>query len=378
MTTESVLPPAPTATLAGDQRGSLIPTGAMITTRLMELRKRRGLMAALIVVTIGIPTVFLLVRLLLHAVAPKTYGPAGGYEIYTALTTGVLYVFGFIVAAALGCTAGSVDLTDGMFRHLVVTGRSRLALYLARIPAGLAIIIPLVAVGFSIVCAVCVYAAPTTNTYNGIKVPASMSKTQLEVWATDHAIEVVCNFGYGPDINVVARCGNGALSANGRGGPGAPVSLPLSTPSQIQAAAVRIADQNYAAYGNHFTVPPDSLMVKTGLWIELEAIVGFIVGLGVGSLTGQRTVGVILMIILEVVLTPLFIRARIPHFINVQRSVIGVATSHLEPSQLPLAFGGGGSDFRVGESTTTAVIVVLAWLIGWTALGAWRMSKRDV
>lgn len=119
-------------------------------------------------------------------------------------------------------------------------------------------------------------------------------------------------------------------------------------------------------------------MVKTGLWIELEAIVGFIVGLGVGSLTGQRTVGVILMIILEVVLTPLFIRARIPHFINVQRSVIGVATSHLEPSQLPLAFGGGGSDFRVGESTTTAVIVVLAWLIGWTALGAWRMSKRDV
>ncbi len=128
----------------------------MIATRFMELRKRRGLMIALIVVTIGIPTVFLLIRLLLHAVAPKSYGPAGGYDILHALVAGVLYVFGFIVAATLGCTAGSVDLTEGMFRHLVVTGRSRLALYLARIPAGLAIIVPLVAVGFTIVCAVCV------------------------------------------------------------------------------------------------------------------------------------------------------------------------------------------------------------------------------
>ena len=109
----------------------------------MELRKRRGLMVALILVTIGIPAVFLLIRLLLHAFAPHSYGPAGGYDIFTGLVAGVLYVFGFIVAATLGCTAGSIDLTEGMFRHLVVTGRSRLALYLARIPAGLAIIVPL-------------------------------------------------------------------------------------------------------------------------------------------------------------------------------------------------------------------------------------------
>ena len=155
-----------------DKRGSPIPTAAMITTRFMELRKRRGLTAALIVVTIGIPTLFLAGRLLLHAIAPKTYGPAGGYDIYTALSAGVLYVFGFIVAAALGCTAGSDDLTDGVFRHLVITGRSRVALYLARIPAGLAIIVPLVAIGFSIVCAVCVWAAPSTTTYGGLTVPA--------------------------------------------------------------------------------------------------------------------------------------------------------------------------------------------------------------
>ena len=78
---------------------------------------------------------------------PRPTGRPAATTIYTALVSGVLYVFGFIVAATLGATAGSADLTDGMFRHLVVTGRSRLALYLARIPAGLAIIVPLVAVG---------------------------------------------------------------------------------------------------------------------------------------------------------------------------------------------------------------------------------------
>ncbi len=158
----------------------------MISTRFMELRKRRGLMITLVLVTIGIPTLFLAVRLLLHALAPKTYGPAGGYSIYTALVGGVLYVFGFIVAATLGVTAGSADLTEGVFRHLVVTGRSRLALYLARIPAGLAIIMPLVAFGFAIVCAVCLLAAPTHFEVNGVSVPANLSRAGLESWAADH------------------------------------------------------------------------------------------------------------------------------------------------------------------------------------------------
>src|SRR5476651_1562659 len=155
----------------------------MIATRFMELRKRRGLMITLMLVTVGFPTVFLAIRLLLHAIAPKTYGPAGGYDIYTAMSAGVLYIFGFIVAATLGCTAGSVDLSDGMFRHLVVTGRSRLALYVARIPAGLAIILPLIAIGFTVFCSVCVFAAPTSINYQGVNVPARLSLTGFENWA---------------------------------------------------------------------------------------------------------------------------------------------------------------------------------------------------
>ena len=187
----------------GDHRGSWIPTWGMITTRFMELRRRRGLMIALIAVNIGIPVVFLGVRLISHAVAPKSYGPAGGYSIFTTLVLGFMYIFGFIVAAVVGCTAGSVDLTEGMFRHLVITGRSRLALYLARIPAGLAIVIAMVAVGYTIVCAVCVFAAPTQLNYDGVNVPAGLSRPALDTWAAAHADEVICDFNYngGPGLN---------------------------------------------------------------------------------------------------------------------------------------------------------------------------------
>lgn len=347
----------------------------MIATRFMELRKRRGLMVALALVTVGVPTVFLAGRLLLHAVAPKTYGPAGGYDIYTALTAGVLYTFGFIVAATLGATAGSVDLTDGMFRNLVVTGRSRLALYLARIPAGLAIIGSLVAIGFTVVCAVCVLAAPTTLQFNGVSVPAGLSQTGLESWAAGHSTEVLCDF---PSTNIPADvpCGNpprpGAVITKG------PARNAVSaTPAELRATAVRVADQNWTEYKRQFLVPSTSLMVKTGLWIELETAVGFLVGLGLGSLLGQRSVAIVLMIVLEVVLTPIVLRVRLPHLENVQRSVVGVATAHLEPGQLPLAFGGGGRDFRLTESTATAAGVLLAWVIGWSILGAWRMMTRD-
>ncbi len=387
--------PAGPVGVSHDRRGSWIPTGGMIATRFMELRKRRGLMVALILVTVGIPAVFLVIRLLLHAFAPHSYGPAGGYDIFTGLVAGVLYVFGFIVAATLGATAGSVDLTEGMFRHLVVTGRSRLAIYVARIPAGLAIIVPLVAVGFTIVCAVCVFAAPTQLSFNGVNLPVNLSRAGLETWAADHADEVICNFGFsiGPSSSnpsSIAAAVNSVPCANG---PGSPVNIqqspgspgqPQPSQAQIRKAARLIAGMNYSDYTRQFLYPSNLLMVKSGLWLELEALIGFVVGLGLGSLIGQRTVAVILMIVLEVVLTPILSRARIPHLSNLQRAVVGLATAHLAPGGLPVLGGGGGgpgggmgNPRLLPESTTVAVCVIVAWLVGWTILGAWRMMTRD-
>ncbi len=164
----------------------------MIATKVMELRKRRGLMIALIAVNIGFPAVFLLVRLLGHAFAPYANPPAGGDQIFVILAAGFLPTFDFIVAITVGCTAGSRDLTEGMFRHLVVTGRSRLALYLARIPAGLAIVVPLVAIGYTIVCAVCVFAAPAFIDDSNVNIPPGLSRAGFENWAGNHAEPVIC------------------------------------------------------------------------------------------------------------------------------------------------------------------------------------------
>jgi hypothetical protein len=151
------------------------------------------------------------------------------------------------------------------------------------------------------------------------------------------------------------------------------------SPAKLKADALLVAKENYSAYERTFLYPSNALMIKTGLWIELEAIIGFIVGLGLASLMGQRTVPVVLMIVLEVILTPLFSHAAIPHLINAQRGLVGLAMAHLEPGGLPRGFGGGGGGVSqlVPESATVGVCVIIAWLVGWTALGAWRMVKRD-
>ena len=82
-------------------------------------------------------------------------------------------------------------------------------------------------------------------------------------------------------------------------------------------------------------------MLDSGLWILLEATVGFTVGLGLASLMGQRTVPVIILIVLEVILTPVLSRNVIAHLINAQRGIVGLAMVHLEPAGLPVPFGGG-------------------------------------
>ncbi|NNN22185.1 MAG: hypothetical protein HKL80_09325 [Acidimicrobiales bacterium] len=336
-------------------------------------------------------------KLILHAASPNSYGPAGGYTVYVAMTSGILFIFGFIVSATLGCTAGSIDLSEGMFRHLVVTGRSRVALYLARIPAGLAIIVPLVAIGFTIVCLVCVFSAPTSFQFGGVTVPQGLSVSGLESWAANNAQEVVCQFplfdvpsgGLNPSSSVGNTITNEPCPGQGgpQGGPGlikihpgGPVPQVQVTHTQLVQAARAIAKADFSRYASRFRVPSNTLMIDTGLWIELEVIVGFVVGLGLGSLIGQRTISVIMMIVLQIVLTPILSTAKIPHLISLQRTVVGLATAHLTPGGLPVLAGGGGGGGNPGllpESTFAAVCVITAWLVGWTIIGAWRMKSRD-
>jgi hypothetical protein len=202
-------------------------------------------------------------------------------------------------------------------------------------------------------------------------------------WAEEstNAGNVVCAFNYQGPINVPLPCGpNGGVII--KGGPGQPpaTATATATKAQIEALAGTIAAEDYADYHNNFLSPPFKLMVQSLLWLELETTIGFMVGLGLASLMGQRTVPVVLMIILEIVLTPLLATARIAHLINFQRALVGLAAAHVEPNGLPTVFahGGGGGGGLIPESTLLASLVIVAWLVVWTALGAWRMSRRDV
>ena len=82
-------------------------------------------------------------------------------------------------------------------------------------------------------------------------------------------------------------------------------------------------------------------MFKIGLWLSLEVGIGFLVGLGLGSLTGQRTLSTILLIGLEIIVTPIFARTEIPYFLDGQRLDVGVAMDQLRPAALAPATGGG-------------------------------------
>ena len=349
---------------ADGDRGSWIPNRAMIETRFMELRKRRGLMITLTALTIGLPTLFLVTKLLLHAFVPHSYGPAGGFDVFSSLVAGVLYIFGFIAAMTLGATAGCSDLDDGMFTQQVVTGRSRVALYLARIPAGLAIIMPLVAVAFTIICAVCAFSAPSTFDFQGTTVPLGLSLHGYETWAGDHPNLIICDFPY-----------NGPCPQN-EPEPNAPLSRTL---------AERQAEQNYPTYAVTYNAPPYGLMIRAGLWLELEAIIACVFGLGFACLLGQRMVPIILMIVYEIIFRPFLLSTKGLHLINLQRPlVIELAVAHFEPAGIGINYGivngpAGlrDSSYLVPESTVVAVAVIATWLVVWTLLGAWRMATRD-
>jgi hypothetical protein len=357
--------------------GSWVPTWGLIATKFLEQRKRRGLMIAVVILILALPVLVLGLRLLFHAVDPKTYGPAGSPAIFSGLVN-AMAEFGFIAAAALGTAAGTTDLTDGMFRHLVVTGRSRLALYLARIPSGLAIVLPLVGVAFAMVCLVTSYAGtpqPTTIAINSGSVPAGLDQAQLETWLVQHPRQEAALF----------QCGPG----------------PQSGPCTTAGVNPAFVEQHSAAIYSTYTAdevtqenPAINEMVKIGLWLELVIAVGFLVGLGLGSLLGQRTVATILMIALEIIVTPLLARVAIPYFLDGQRLVVGIALDQLRPAGLGaggaggpgpggpggpghVLFGGRGVLGIPPMPTWAMISVIVGWIVGWSVIGAWRMMTRD-
>ena len=119
----------------------------LISAEVLKIVRRRGLMAWSLILTLGSVLVAEGVLLVLHAVNPEHHGPAGGVENLSNYL-GVLLGLGTVAAIMIGATAGSQDVTNGVFRDLVVTGRKRSTLFNVRVPGVLLVLLPMLTLGF--------------------------------------------------------------------------------------------------------------------------------------------------------------------------------------------------------------------------------------
>lgn len=114
----------------------------LIRADALKLRRRRGMLALSIAMTFGILALVYTVTGIQHATNASHYGPAGGLKNYKD-SMYLMTLLMLVVGAVIGATAGAQDLESGVFRDLAATGRSRLALFGARVPGSWTIVGPI-------------------------------------------------------------------------------------------------------------------------------------------------------------------------------------------------------------------------------------------
>lgn len=121
----------------------------LVSAEFLKLRKRRGLVLSALALTVAPMIIAYTVLLILHSANAAKHGPAGGLVNFSG-SMDMLSQLGVVAAILVGSTLGAGDLGSGVFRELVVTGRSRLALFAARVPAGLGLVLAVVGAGFAL------------------------------------------------------------------------------------------------------------------------------------------------------------------------------------------------------------------------------------
>ena len=110
----------------------------LVAAEWLKLRRRAGLVLSAFGITV-VPALIML--------GVDDDGGLRGFANHF----GVLVLLTVVASILVGAVVGTADETSGVFRDLVVTGRSRLDLFAARVPAGLALVLLTAAAGFAIV-----------------------------------------------------------------------------------------------------------------------------------------------------------------------------------------------------------------------------------
>jgi hypothetical protein len=138
----------------------------MIKSEILKLVKRRGLMAWVLLLTSGALAIVFAALAIRHGSNPVKYGPAGGIKNFQNAGF-FLASIGTAAAVLLGTMAGAGDLGAGVFRDLVVTGRSRLALFGVRAVGAVAVFLPVM------LLALAVLAIASTALAGGLATPSA-------------------------------------------------------------------------------------------------------------------------------------------------------------------------------------------------------------
>ena len=148
----------------------------MIGADLLRLRKKRGFIALVLAAVLAPLVIWTGYQVIEHASNPAHYGPAGGLDHFARMLSLLGVFMGPVAAVLIGAEAGAGDLAAGVLRDNVVTGRSRGALFLARIPAALIVTFTAIALGFAFGLAV------TFGFAGGLETPSLSLILQSALW----------------------------------------------------------------------------------------------------------------------------------------------------------------------------------------------------
>ena len=113
----------------------------LVEAEVLKLRRRTGMVAMTAILTVVAVAVFYVIQAI--------RGDAGGIDHFNDAIA-VLAMAGSVAGAIVGATAGAADIEAGVFRDLAATGRSRLALFFARVPGAWAIVLPVLALAVAL------------------------------------------------------------------------------------------------------------------------------------------------------------------------------------------------------------------------------------
>jgi ABC-type transport system involved in multi-copper enzyme maturation permease subunit len=134
-----------TVATPGEARSSMSVTVAaqMTGADILKLRRKRGILIWALVLALAPIIVYFVAAVIEHATNPGSghgqFGPAGGVQNFSEGLRVIALLFAPLAALLIGVEAGTGDASAGVFRDLVVTGRSRLALFASRVPAALGV-----------------------------------------------------------------------------------------------------------------------------------------------------------------------------------------------------------------------------------------------